>query len=94
MLLNYIAKLGTYFCFLVCWKFDAGNLRCWFSYFCVCRYKALKDLKDEILKRHMNFKEMASGLVLLRNINFSVLLCILVISYKLHFPMTLFMFVS
>lgn len=31
----------------------------------------MKDLKDEILKRHMNFKEMASGLVLIRGIDFT-----------------------
>lgn len=28
------------------------------------RHKLLKDLKDEILKRHMNFSEMVTGLVL------------------------------
>ncbi|KAL5077460.1 hypothetical protein RYX36_016444 [Vicia faba] len=36
-----------------------------FAQFLRERYKALKDLKDEILKRHMNFKEMASGYELL-----------------------------
>ncbi|XP_004513877.1 1,4-alpha-glucan-branching enzyme 3, chloroplastic/amyloplastic [Cicer arietinum] len=36
-----------------------------FAQFLRERYKALKDLKDEILKRHMNFKEMASGFELL-----------------------------
>ncbi|XP_058788144.1 1,4-alpha-glucan-branching enzyme 3, chloroplastic/amyloplastic [Vicia villosa] len=36
-----------------------------FAQFLRERYKALKDLKDDILKRHMNFKEMASGYELL-----------------------------
>ncbi|PNX97206.1 1,4-alpha-glucan-branching enzyme/amyloplastic protein, partial [Trifolium pratense] len=36
-----------------------------FAQFLRERHKALKDLKDEILKRHMNFKIMASGFELL-----------------------------
>ncbi|WJX31671.1 1,4-alpha-glucan-branching enzyme 3, chloroplastic/amyloplastic [Trifolium repens] len=36
-----------------------------FAQFLRERHKALKDLKDEILKRHMNFKDMASGFELL-----------------------------
>ena len=34
------------------------------------RYKALKDLKDEIFNRHINLKEMASGLVPFYGIEF------------------------
>lgn len=30
----------------------------------LCRHKALKDLKDEIFNRHINLRDMASGLVL------------------------------
>ncbi|KAM7498912.1 hypothetical protein LguiA_023326 [Lonicera macranthoides] len=40
-------------------KFDISHKA--FNHFLRERYKALKDLKDEILKRHMNLKEMASG---------------------------------
>lgn len=29
----------------------------------ICRHKALKDLKDEILKRHFDFRDLASGYV-------------------------------
>lgn len=29
----------------------------------LCRHKAAKDLKDEILKRHVNLRDMSSGLV-------------------------------
>ncbi|XP_057428803.1 1,4-alpha-glucan-branching enzyme 3, chloroplastic/amyloplastic [Lotus japonicus] len=36
-----------------------------FAQFLRERYKALKDLQEEILKRHMNLKEMASGFELL-----------------------------
>ncbi len=30
----------------------------------ICRHKAVKDLKDEIFNRHINLRDMASGLVL------------------------------
>lgn len=29
----------------------------------VCRYKSLKDLKDEIFDRHANLQDLSSGLV-------------------------------
>lgn len=29
----------------------------------ICRHKALKDLQDEIFNRHVNLRDMASGLV-------------------------------
>ena len=38
----------------------------------LCRHKALKDLKDEIFNRHINLRDMASGLVLSNRLQFFI----------------------